>query len=303
MKGNWNMKVLVAIFLSGEFLFSPFYILTDDYITRRIRDFTFYELIQDLKTGIRSEIAEVFKDGEYEIHLWGKYLPPVSPTGEFSYPQAFVSVRVYKNGEKIGYFCVFPTSKGYRAVSSARKEGEGYVDLGELSVQLVRTMREIFKIEKDLGLEESRQQFNPQSFEQLPSYLAIYFYHRIASQKPDLSSLERFIFTVDGIKESIDVSPEKIAEILSHSQYGCGNFSHFGLYYRVVNQYSGGKDRFFSELREIKEKGMEDRISMKKIEKRMVEWVRKQCEYALPDEQIIGLLYAGELLKPQDSLH
>jgi len=254
-----------------------------------------------LKSGEREEISQVFHDGDYEIHVWGKHLPAITEKGEFSYPHAFLSIQVYEDGRKIGYLCIFPTSKGYRAVSSTREQKGEPLYLGNLATHLMEMVRESFGIERNLGWEKVLE-FNPQSFEQLPAFLAYYYYNQIISQSPDLSLLERFLFTVDAVKEEIEVSPEKIADILSHPVYGCGNFSKLGLYYRIVKQYPGKERTFFSVLWEMKEEMLKAGVSQREIERNLIDHIRSNIEYNLSDADLLGVLYAAGILSWRDQL-
>jgi GGDEF domain-containing protein len=292
-----NLLMGIVFLLGGSvyFHFDPSITL------RRSREVSFVHLIQALKTGELDEVDQVFYDGDYKIHLVGEHLPPVSTMGRFSHPQTFLSIQVYKDEKKLGYFCAFPTSEGYRAVSSGRTEGGEYLSWGNFATQLVRTARELFGIERELGWEHV-QQFDPRSFDQLPSYLGYYYYAEISSQHPASSKLERFIHTVDEIRKHIEVSPEKIAEILSHPSYGYGNFSEFGLYYRIVKQYPGEESAFFPELLERKKEMVREGFSQEKIINCLITHIRSQIKYNPSDEALLGLLYAAGILSWRDAL-
>lgn len=284
--------LLGSIFLVGTFLS-----LSRDFSIdlRRTRQESVALLIQELKDGKIKNLFRVFQDGSYEIHLRGKYLSPVSPTGKFSYPHAFLSIQVYENGQKIGYLCIFPTSKGYRAVTSMLKRNGEPLYLGNLGTHIMEMARGLFGIEKESGREKVLE-FNSRSFDQLPAFLAYYYYNQISSHSPHLSLLERFIFTVDAVKEEIEVSPEKIADILSHSVYGYGHFSMFGLYYRIVKQYPGKETAFFSALREMKEEGLKAGVSRRKIERNLIAYIRSNIKYNPSDAELLELLYVARIL-------
>ncbi len=289
--------------LGNVFLIGTILSLSGDFSIglRRIRQESVVSLIQELQAGDEKEIRRVFQDGNYEIHLEGEYLSPVSTTGEFSYPHIFLNIQVYKNGQKIGYLCIFPTSKGYRAVSSTRDQKGGPLYLGNLATHMMGIARELLGIERELGWERVVR-FNSKSFDQLPAFLAYYYYNQISSQSPDLSWLEKFIFTVDAVKEGIEISPEKIADILSHPVYGCGNFSKVGLYYRIVKQYPGKERTFFSTLRGMKEQMLKAGVSQREIERNLIDHIRSNIEYNLDDEEILELLYTAGILSWRDKL-
>ena len=288
--------IFIIVVLSGSF-----HRISHNRTFRRCRAISFYYLIQELKSGEREEISQVFHDGDYEIHVWGKHLPAITEKGEFSYPHAFLSIQVYENGQKIGYLCIFPTSKGYRAVSSTREQKGEPLYLGNLATHMMEMARESFGIERDLGWEKVLE-FNPQSFDQLPAFLAYYYYNQISSQSPGLSLLEKFIFTVDAVKEETEVSPEKIADILSHPVYGCGNFSKLGLYYRIVKQYPGKERTFFSVLWKMKEEMLKAGGSQREIERNLIAHIRSNIGYNSSDAELLELLYAAGILSWRDQL-
>ena len=245
MKRIRFLLIIGVIFICTPFISYPH--LFSQSLCRRTRTLGFNSLIQQLKNGEQREISAAYTDGSYVIKVDGKYLEPIAENEDFSYPSAFLSIRVYKESKPLGYYVIYPTALDYRGEFSARLKGGKFVDLGSLAGVLMREASD------SLGIitSQSTSQFNMATFSQLEAKTAIYLYVKNYSSSD--SALAAFIQTVDELKSSIDISASTIANILTEG--GSGNFSQYGYYYWIAKHYPGGLETLQSKLSAIKKDG------------------------------------------------
>ncbi len=291
--------IFIIVVLSGSF-----HRISHNRTFRRCRAISFYYLIQELKSGDREEIRQVFHDGDYEIQVWGKHLPPISPTYGFAYPTAFLSIRVYAKGNPIGYFAIFPTPKGSSWTECFRKKNGKEVDIGDVATELISVAKESFILE---GVYRGGQfdtiykykKFDIRTFEQLEAMLVYYYYEKNKEENPNGSRLEWFIKTVDDMASFTTAGFDKLARLLS---LNFGNFAGFWKYAEIVREYSRKGGDFFSEMRKIKMRAWKEGWDRKEyLIKAQVQIVGVIGQW-LPLETVKELLYASGLLSASDFL-
>lgn len=275
-------KYLILVLLIAS-LISHLSYFDEGSICRRVKssgEISF--ILHQIKNGVGPrEFHMKFEEGDDLLVAEGRSLPPISDEEPFM----FLTLKLYRKGEPIAYYVIYPTTRGYMGKFSARRINGEFIQLGEMASSIMRGAKQTLGVWRD----EALPVFNPSSFDKLEAYLAPYLYMRYLKEYPR-STLLAFVKAVDELKDEIDVSASTIARILSKS--GMGDFSQYGLYYWMCKKYPGGVGRLIEDL-----KGIKRTYGIEGAEGRMVDMLKEVFSKGSFSDQVFkGLLYALGIL-------
>lgn len=262
-------------------LFSP-------YSFRVLRDLS---IISELKNFLNGEIESIKKEiteGNYKIKVSGK-----RKKMESNYHPIFVGVRIYKKEKPICSIVMYPGRyNNFLEISRRKKRGE-YLNIGKQGTKILNILKQKVKTEGK-GKIRVFKHFDEATFKQIDSRLSYQIYKQNSRESDSISRLGIFINTVEEVNEisPYQIKPAYVEDFLSGFYPELKTFNRFGFYYKMIQDFNGGRKRLIELFRNnLNNKNLT-------IQEAIVEISKKFSSYS--SKEVKELLYCLNLFSIND---